>query len=225
VEGGRLEAEGAVGLPPDGPRFWVFDLDGTLISLPVEWDKVRADLQRLTGTSLRFNPFFLDVQTIVAEDPLLLGPIMRTIDGYEAKAIPGARLEAGATEALSALSRRASLSLVTMQGRAACGRILERLDIARFFKSSFTREDSMDRPTQLRMALESLGAEGGQVCFVGDRLNDLKAARVVGVRFVMIRKRPDSPPADALFRSVEEFAASSWAKGALEAGRVHLSSL
>jgi phosphoglycolate phosphatase-like HAD superfamily hydrolase len=193
-------------------RYCVFDMDGTLISLPVEWDKVRSELQRLTGTSLQFNPFFLDVQTVVAKDPLLLGPMLRIIDDYESRAVPGARLEDGAADILDALSRRAKLSLVTMQGRAACDTILERLSIGRFFSSSFTREDSMDRTAQLRMALESLGAKEAEAIFVGDRINDLRAARAAGVRFVMIRKRPDSPPADALYRSVAEFAASSWVK-------------
>ena len=194
-------------------KYVVFDMDGTLISLPVEWDKVRAELQRLTGTSLTFNPFFLDVQTVVAKDPLLLGPMMRTIDQYEARAVPEARLEDGAMDVLSGLSRKAELSLVTMQGRAACDRILERLGIGRFFASRFTREDSMDRTAQLRMALRSIGAKEAQAFFVGDRINDLNAARAAGVRFVMIRKRPDSPPADALYRSMAEFAASPWVKG------------
>jgi hypothetical protein len=76
-------------------RYCVFDLDGTLITLPVEWDKVRSDLQKLTGTSLDFNPFFLDIQTIIAKNPGLLGPILKVIDDYEAMAVPEARLDAG----------------------------------------------------------------------------------------------------------------------------------
>jgi phosphoglycolate phosphatase-like HAD superfamily hydrolase len=188
-------------------------MDGTLISLPVEWDKVRADLQKLTGTSLKFNPFFLDVQTVIAKEPQLLGPMMAVIDKYESRAVPEARLEDGAMEVLASLSPRAKLSLVTMQGRAACRKILERLAIESFFPSSFSREDSMDRTAQLRMALKSLGAEEATAVFVGDRINDLKAARAAGVRFVMIRKRPDSPPADALYRSMAEFAASPWITG------------
>jgi phosphoglycolate phosphatase-like HAD superfamily hydrolase len=194
-------------------KYYVFDMDGTLISLPVEWTKVRLDLQRLTKTSLSFNPFFLDVQTVIAKDPSLLAPMMRVIDGYESQAVPEARLEEGALEVLSALTRRAKLSLVTMQGKAACEKILERLGIGRFFASSFTREDSMDRTVQLRTALNSLGAKKTEAFFVGDRINDLNAARSAGVRFVMIRKRPDSPPADALYRSMAEFAASPWVKG------------
>src|SRR5712692_10289838 len=188
-------------------------MDGTLISLPVEWDKVRSDLRKLTKSSLEFDPFFLDVQTIVAKDPALFAPMMKTIDDHESRAVPGAKLEPGAREALSALSRRAKLSLVTMQGRAASRSILDRLEIGEFFESSFTREDSMDRVTQLGMALNSVGASKHRAFFVGDRVNDLKAARVVGVRFVMIRKRPDAPPADALYRSMTEFASSPWVKG------------
>lgn len=194
-------------------RFCVFDMDGTLISLPVEWDKVRSELKRLTKTSLEFNPFMFDVQTIVAKDPALLKPIMKTIDDYEARAVLGATLEDGAEDALAALSRHARLSLVTMQGKAACSRILEQLGIGRFFASKFTREDSMDRVAQLRMAMKSLGAKESEAFFVGDRINDLRAAREVGVRFVMIRKRPDSPPADALYRSIAEFASSPWVMG------------
>jgi phosphoglycolate phosphatase-like HAD superfamily hydrolase len=197
----------------ESARFCVFDMDGTLISLPVEWDKVRAELRSLTGTSLSFNPFFLDLQTIVAKDPLLMGPMLRTIDEYEARAVPGARLEDGAMDVLSALSRKGKLSLVTMQGRGACDAILESLGIRRFFASRFTREDSMDRTAQLRMALASMGAKEAEAIFVGDRINDLKAARAAGVRFVMIRKRADSPPADALYRSVAEFAKSPWVRG------------
>jgi phosphoglycolate phosphatase-like HAD superfamily hydrolase len=179
----------------------------------VEWDKVRADLKKLTGTKLEFSPFFKDFQDIAKEDPLLLGPMLRTVDAYEAEAIKDAALEKGALEVLTRLSRNSKLSLVTMQGRAACDKILDRLGIGSFFESSFTREDSMDRPTQLRKALDSLEAKESQSLFVGDRINDLKAARKVGVRFVMIRKRPDSPPADALYRSVEDFAKSRWVRG------------
>jgi FMN phosphatase YigB (HAD superfamily) len=212
--GRRVQAEGALGkLADPKARYAVFDMDGTLISLPVEWDRVRSDLRRLTGTQLDFNPFFLDVQTIVAKDPALLAPMMKTIDDYEAKATPGAKLESGSVEALDALSRRAKLSLVTMQGRACSAEIIGRLGIGRFFESKFTREDSMDRVTQLGMALKSLGAEKDRSFFVGDRINDLNAARTVGVRFVMIRKRPDNPPADSLYRSMSEFASSTWVTG------------
>jgi HAD superfamily hydrolase (TIGR01549 family) len=191
---------------------YIFDLDGTLISLPVAWDDVRSGLRKVTATTMDFNPFFLDIQVVLSDHPELRGPVLKTIDRYESMAIPDAALKEGAQEALSELATRARLSLVTMQGVAACAKILDKFDISKFFVSKFTREDSMDRPTQLRMAIESLGASEATTVFVGDRINDLKAARKVGVKFVMIRSRSDSPPADALYRSVKEFAESPWVK-------------
>jgi HAD superfamily hydrolase (TIGR01549 family) len=195
------------------PKFWVFDLDGTLISFPVDWDAVRAELRRLTHTSLEFSPFFLDVLNVTRDDGELRASIFNVIDRYEAGGVEDARLEAGAMEALRSVSLSSKLSLVTMQGRAACDRVVRRLGIGGFFETRFTREDSMERPRQLEMALESLGARKAESIFVGDRVNDLNAARTVGVRFAMIRKRPDSPPADALYRSMSEFAASPLVRG------------
>ncbi|MDA4116829.1 MAG: HAD family hydrolase [Thaumarchaeota archaeon] len=192
---------------------YIFDLDGTLISLPVAWDEVRSALRSVTETSMDFNPFFLDIQVILAKRPELRHDVLKTIDHYESLAVPQATLKEGALESLTKLADRASLSLVTMQGAAACAQILRRLDISKFFVSKFTREDSMDRPTQLGMAIDSLGASKEKAVFVGDRINDLNAARSVGVKFVMIRSRPDSPPADALYRSVKEFAESPWVRG------------
>jgi len=148
------------------------------------------------------------VLNLVKKDPGLRAPIFETIDRYEAGGVAKAKLEDGALEALRSASRGAKLSLVTMQGRAACNGVTKRLKIDGFFETTFTREDSMERPVQLTKALESVGADASKTAFVGDRVNDLNAARAVGVRFVMIRKRPDSPPADELYRSMSDFAAS-----------------
>jgi phosphoglycolate phosphatase-like HAD superfamily hydrolase len=190
---------------------FIFDLDGTLISFPVAWDRVRADLKSLTGTSLEFNPFFLDFQVLTAEQPELRRPMLDVIDKYEALAVPGARLKEGAVDALSTLASRTKLSLVTMQGPGAAARILETLGIGRFFEGRYlTREDSLERAIQLEMAIERLGSPKGETVFVGDRRNDLRAAREVGLRFVMIRSQSDDPPADAIYRSVSEFARSRW---------------
>ena len=192
---------------------FVFDLDGTLITFPVAWDKVREELKAITGTSSLFSPFFLDFENVVAARPELREPMLAVVDKYEAASVDKARLNSGAEEALARLSSRTKLALVTMQGTSACERILARLDIAKFFVAKFTREYSMDRVVQLRAAVGSLASGKGGVVFVGDRKNDLRAAREVGVRFVMIRSQQDRPPADALYRSMAEFSSSPWVKG------------
>lgn len=209
MAGGRHQGQGAL----TKVDCFVFDLDGTLITFPVAWDKVREELKAITGSSSLFNPFFLDFESFVARRPELREPMLAVVDKYEAAAVDDARLNPGAKEALTELSSRTRLALVTMQGAAACEKILRRLDIGRFFVAKFTREDSMDRVVQLGAAVKRLGPAREKVVFVGDRKNDLRAAREVGVRFVMIRSHSDSPPADALYRSMSEFAASPWVKG------------
>ena len=190
---------------------FIFDLDGTLISLPVAWERVRAEFKGLTGTDLEFNPFFLDFQVVTSKNPELRRPMLDVIDRYEGLAVDAAGLKEGAREALSSLSSRTKLSLVTMQGPRAASRIMERLDIGRFFEGRYlTREDSLDRVAQLGMALERLGSPKDETVFVGDRRNDLRAAREVGLRFVMIRSQADEPPADEIFRTVRDFASSHW---------------
>jgi len=139
--------------------------------------------------------------------------MLEIVDRYEALGVGGATLAAGAKEALTSLSKKTKLALVTMQGEQACARILKRLKMEKFFVKRFTREFSMDRVVQLEAAVKALGSKKPETVFVGDRKNDLRAAREVGVRFVMIRSQADTPPADDLYRSMAEFAASRWVRG------------
>ena len=73
----------------------------------------------------------------------------------------------------------------------------------------FTREDSIDRAEQIRFALSAMKVQKASSMFVGDRLNDLEAAKKVGVPFTMIRTHGEDPEGDVpVYHSVTEFAAS-----------------
>jgi len=144
--------------------------------------------------------------------PDLRERVLELIDGHELAALDTARLSDGALDSLKKLSNGSNLALVTMQGRRVCSKILEKLGIDKIFVAVFTREDSLERAPQLQMALKALKASPRDTTFIGDRINDLNAARSVGLRFVMIRAQEDNPPADALFRSMREFY-DEWVKG------------
>ncbi len=195
-----------------GPKIgaYIFDLDGTLISLPVSWDELREELRKVTGTRLEFRPFFKDVETVLSQHPDKRAEIFALIDGYEVDALTWAKLNDGAGEALASISSKVKVALVTMQGRRACDRVLDNLGLRPHFRSTFTREDSLDRAEQLKMAARSIAPYEGKLVFVGDRINDLVAARKVGVGFVMMRTLPDNPAADAVFRSMRDFRNSRW---------------
>lgn len=186
---------------------YIFDMDGTLISFPVQWETVRSELKELTGANGEFVPVFPTIESIVSKHPELRKPILDTIDKHEVAAVPRASLHDGAFDALATLAGRGrKLSLVTMQGRAACSRILDKFEISNFLSSSFTREDSLDRSSQLRMALESVRATPDRSVFIADRINDQRAAESIGIDFVMISHRGNEPQAGKrLFMSMREF--------------------
>jgi len=169
-------------------RGYVFDLDGTLLSVAVDWSAVRSRLAGLTGKG-DFSPLFETLGEVLADRPGLRPRLLAVIDKFELEGEPRARLNDGSREALRLLSGRAQLALVTMQGSAFRNKVLKRFDLAQYFRVLLSREDSLDRSEQLRMAASGLGADPGDLVFIGDRLNDLASAARVGMRFVLIGKK------------------------------------
>src|SRR5206468_6206443 len=115
--------------------------------------------------------------------------VFALIDKREIEAIADSSLIEGVEETLSKLSRGASLSLGTMAGRRASERILKKFGLAKLLPIHFTREDSLERSQQLRMAMSRLSAKRDEVLFVGDRLNDARSAAEVGVAVALISQR------------------------------------
>lgn len=208
MEGGRLEGEGT--LNPKDANAFVFDLDGTLASIPVDWEAVRGALKAVTGSEEEFRPVFPTIGHVIRARPELERPVFETIDRFEWAALPASTIHDGAFQLLSALASRATISLVTMQGRLSAQKILESHDLKRFFSSVFTREDSIDRAEQIEMAIRAMGADLKKTVFVGDRINDLNAAEKVGVPFVMVRTHGSDPEGRGvpIYHSLAEFAAA-----------------
>ncbi len=207
MEGGRLEGEGA--LNARDARAFVFDLDGTLATIPVDWEAVRTRLKAITGSAEEFRPIFPTIGRVIEADPKLERPVFDVIDGFEWTAVPKALLYEGAFRLLSGLASRATVSLVTMQGRRSAEKVLEMYDLKRLFSSVFTREDSLDRAQQVKMAIEAMKADADKTLFVGDRLNDLNAAKELGIPFVLVRTHGSDPEEPVpVYHSLAEFAAA-----------------
>lgn len=202
--------EGESPLNPRDAKAFVFDLDGTLATIPVDWEAVRERLKSVTGKKEELRPIFPTIGEVISRNPELGAPIFAAIEEFELKAVQRSRLYDGAYSLLFTLKDRAVISLVTMQGRRSAMKVLEMFDLEDFFSHSFTREDSLDRAEQLEMALTSMRVDKPSSVFVGDRLNDLNAAKKVGVPFVLVRTHGDDPEEDDIpvYHSLAEFAAA-----------------
>jgi phosphoglycolate phosphatase-like HAD superfamily hydrolase len=170
---------------------------------------VKERLRRVTGASSEFKQIFATLGEVIAKNPRLARPTFAVLDEFEAAAAPSARLYEGSVALLTSLSESAKVSLVTMQGRATCSQILERFGLKQYFLKYFTREDSLDRAEQVAFAISAMKTQKASCMFVGDRLNDLNAAKRVGVPFTMIRTHGEDPEDDVpVYHSIAEFSAS-----------------
>jgi HAD superfamily hydrolase (TIGR01549 family) len=168
----------------------IFDLDGTLVTIPVDWRGVREELRRAFKTESDFVPLFKALEDMLKQKLETRKKAFSTIDEFEKRALPGAKLLPGALPLLNQLVSQAKLALVTMQGRAACQLLFSRLGLDEYFPFYLTREDSLERAEQVTMALEKLGAPPARTLFVGDRQNDLVAGRKAGVAVAIVGKAP-----------------------------------
>ena len=190
MEGGRLETKTAVkGAVIREAKGFIFDMDGTLLSISVDWPAVGAELARISGRS-NFVPIFETIKEVLQTNPQLRLPFFRVLDEFVLRQEPEARLFEGSRETLELLSRRGKIALVTMQGPQVRDKILNRFDLARFFQVLISREDSIERSEQLALAVAHLGLQKGEVVFVGDRIHDLNSAAKVGTSFVLMGERP-----------------------------------
>jgi len=169
---------------------YIFDLDGTLFTIPVDWDKVREEVGKMAGAPVGNTPLFQKVEQLVSIHPSMRETLFAMLDQHELKAVVGASPLTGAVELLSHLSKDAKLGLVTMQGTAACDKVLGRHRLGELFDVLVTREDSLDRAVQLGIALRSLGSSPKETLFTGDRLNDIICGRRAGVDTVLVWKDP-----------------------------------
>lgn len=187
---------------------FVFDFDGTLFDLPVDWKAVRRDLYALTGVRMEEISIFKVIKELTASNPALRARLFAAIDAHEAPAAELAAPIAGALELIPSLAARAGVALVTMQGRAACIRVLERYGVYGWFRVVLTREDSLERSEQILAACRALDAHPRDALFVGDKRSDLEAGREAGAGVVLVgnRAKKEWKP-DRLFPKLAELQA------------------
>jgi phosphoglycolate phosphatase-like HAD superfamily hydrolase len=134
-------------------------------------------------------PLFLQLQDILTRHPELKAPVFSAVDSYEMRAASLAEPKAGAMDLLGSLSASAKLGMVTLQGRLICDDVSRRFKLKDVFRTQITREVSLDRAEQLRLALGAMGSSTQATLFVGDMPNDVACARRTGVDVVIMGSR------------------------------------
>ncbi|MDD1776863.1 MAG: HAD hydrolase-like protein [Candidatus Helarchaeota archaeon] len=183
----------------------IFDLDGTLVNLNLNTEKLVLELQALLGTKLESGPLLESVISYTEENSKLRKKAWAIIDRVEKESIANLQIFPETISVLNEIKGKTyGLALVTLQGQKATALVLRKLALTHFFNPIITRENSHLRSHQLELVLNSLNISRDEVLFVGDRLNDLQEARKVEINCILIRRKFNPLDGTIVIQSLSE---------------------
>lgn len=163
----------------------IFDIDGTLVLLPIDWSRVIARIRSEENIgSLTFLGFIAKYH-----GSEVFWRIHRFLESLEVDAADRLVVLDNSGEVLKKLCRRIDLGFITMQSRSAAKKVLSKLGIDKCENNLgvlSTREDAATRVEQIAKVLKVLNVSPKEVLFVGDKVLDAVASIVNGVNAIVI---------------------------------------
>ena len=167
----------------------IFDLDGTLVRLPIRYEVIFEKLQSLFDTQDEFKPLIPIILEKANNDAKLIQRAFDLICEEETQAANNFKIIDDAIDTLIYFkNRNYSLSLVTMQCMKAAKLVLDKMQISELFSSIITRDDSPQRSIQIKNSVKILSLSPDNVIVIGDRIHDVKSAKEVGCSAILFNK-------------------------------------
>lgn len=154
----------------------IFDLDGTLIHLPLDYGKLFQEIRRILGTDNVRPLLKVLAMTNVTERK----PIFKVWDSIELETLPHVTSVDEGMKLYIEYARKPR-ALVTMQGAAFVRAVLQKFELS--FNATATRENGLNRVKQLELVRRKLGLQFGSTLFVGNKDYDQAAADEVKCQF------------------------------------------
>lgn len=188
-----------------------FDLDGTLLSLPVDIAAVRRAIADACGGAIapeEMRPVLARIDELAARGLADRAALRALVDAGELAAAARATAVPGAAETLAALGARGvPLGLVTNNGRACVAGALATAGLGALdaFAAVITRDDvalPKPDPEGVMRAARALLPDGGTLCYVGDSPLDEQAARAARVPGCAVAFVPAGGPVSAILAAL-----------------------
>lgn len=158
----------------------VFDLDGTLVNIPINYNMLSERIREVTKAK-NVESLTKTLQTLNKKERQIAFEIWTN---EELQALPKMTINDKGMKLYETYSNK-PLVLITMQGRETVDRIVKKLKLN--FQFVITREDSLDRAEQIKIAIGKLKTTPRKVLIIGNRESDYTAAQKVGCNFLRIR--------------------------------------
>jgi len=167
----------------------IFDLDGTLVHLPIRYEIIFEKLRNLFDTKDEFKPLIPTILTKANNDMNLVQQAFDLICDEETIAANNFEVIENAIEILDHFkNENFSLGLVTMQCKKAAKLILDSMNISNYFSCILTRDDSYERTIQIKKSVEFLSLSPQEIVVIGDRIHDINSAKQIGCSAILSNK-------------------------------------
>ena len=176
----------------------IFDLDGTLIQLPINYDIIQKNLKEFFNISENLKPLIPTIIELSKNDQNKIKTAFSLICEEEILASKNFKIMNEAVEVLKFLkSKNLILCLVTMQCRAALNEILYKMNILDLFDFVISRDENYDRFEQIQNSLNNISLNSSEVLVIGDRIHDVESAKKAGcIPILKINKINKNPSFD-----------------------------
>ena len=173
----------------------IFDLDGTLIQLPINYDIIQKNLKEFFNISENLKPLIPTIIELSKNDQNKINAAFNLICEEEFLALKNFKIMDDAVEVLKFLkSKNLILCLVTMQCRSVLKEILYKMNILDLFDFIISRDENYDRFEQIQTSLKHTFLNSSEVLVIGDRIHDVESAKKSGcipiLKINEIKKNP-----------------------------------
>ncbi len=166
-------------------RNLIFDLDETLILLPIDWSLVYRELGRLLGREVSS---FTNTLSILWGSKLYW-EVSRFVEKYELEALNGLIVLDDSPHILRKLWENYELNLTSLQSRRSIESVLNLIGVRELFKVVVSRDERSTRSEQIKLVLFMGGYEASETMMVGDRVNDVLSALENDCRAALLVRR------------------------------------
>jgi HAD superfamily hydrolase (TIGR01509 family) len=190
----------------------VFDLDGVLIDSEEAWNEARREFtlerggrwtERAQGdmmgmSSTEWSRYLHDELGVGLAPAQISDAVVERLERRYREHLP---LIDGAVEAVERLAERWPLALASSANRPVIDLVLERADLARFFRATVSSEEvarGKPAPDVYVAAARALGVDAACAAAIEDSSNGLRAARAAAMRVVAIPNSAFPPSEGAL---------------------------
>jgi phosphoglycolate phosphatase-like HAD superfamily hydrolase len=171
-------------------KLFIFDLDRTIISLPIDWIKVKEKIKKDLGINDPLIPLFPTIEKLTYNNLALRKKIFEIIKKEEIKIIKKIVFNPEIYKIFKELkNKNYKIALITFQSKKATLEILKKLKILNFFNNILTREDSINREEQIRITLNKFDFKPFEAIVVADKNEDILSAKKIGCKTISVRNR------------------------------------